>query len=217
MFNQPLPAIAMSRYQDYLDRRALDRRRANIYRMLRSGMSPQQIAATLQLFAGQGVGGYQLMPPALFAQLVNPQAAADVYGTMATQRLGLEGLRTQRYNQWLQARSALDQAALNARQAALNTMLGSIGAYWMSRPAVPVPESPYTAATQSAIAGYQFANAAMANQIAHQQLAAQEANRQRVAAMLRSMVADQNLSPEQRLDAFNKLIAVYSMPLGAAR
>jgi len=180
-----------------------------LFRMMRAGMDPSRMAATMQLLAAQ-TGQYPLMSPALYSQLVAPEAAPDVYATMASERLGRESLGTRRYESWLGARSALDQAAMNARQQALANMITGLGQYWTMRPNVPTPESPYAAAQQGALASYQYANVG-------QQAEAMRMDQLRRAQLTQAIIQaynDPNATPEQRQQYLSYLIALNAQQAG---
>lgn len=194
--------IEMERARGAFDRAAADRRRAMIFRMMNRGMRPGEIAQTVQLLGSQGVMGYTPMNPMVYAQIAAPWESPQVYATDvgarlgfaklgSEERLGREGLATQRYATWLGAKSGLDQAAMQARAALLGQIAAGEQGFWASRPPVQRPESPYGAAGQVAPFGYNYA-------IGAGTMGAESAERLRLMAMLRSKLADPNTSEEER-------------------
>ena len=196
-------------YDRQMDRNESARRRALLFRMMRAGATPDRAASWMQLMAAQGVPGYgtRMMSPALYAQMVSPANAPGVYATMAGERLGMEGMRTNRYGAWLGAQSARDLAAMNARRDLMMGGLQNAGAFAASRPPVIPMESPYGAAQQSAGVAYQ-AGATFAGQ----EMARREAaNRANTAEYLRRIAMQPDESEAIRQQALQGLMYQYGM------
>ncbi len=192
-------------YNRAMDRNEANRRRALLFRMMRSGASPDAAAAWTQLMGAQGVQGFGVMNPALYAQMVAQQRAPEVYGTMVGERLGMEGFRTNRYGNWLNAQSAKDLAAMNARRDVMLGGLQNVGTFAASRPGVTPIESPYAAATNMGGLSYQ-SGATMAGIRDNRQA---EAQRRMIAEQLRRMAMNPEESEAIRQQAIQGMMYQY--------
>ena len=132
-----------------------ERFRANMYRLL-NRFGPAGAAQVAQLMGAYGLHGFTPMHPAIYAQVVAPQQAANVYSTYVDRQLGLDALRTNRYATALGAKRDVDVARMQSWAQAMAGIPQAMATFYGTRPAVQMPASPYEAAANLGMQGYAY-------------------------------------------------------------